>query len=129
MTRFYLLLSAAGLFVIALSYGLFPTEVLPRVLDVTIEGRDLNHIFRTIMGLYLGMVILWVLGAFWTSLTRTAVIAEVTFLTGLAFGRVVSIVIDGIPSILLVIYAVLKIAMGLWCVLILKRPVRTQLET
>ena len=128
MTRFYLLFSAAGLFVIALSYGVAPAAILPRALDVTVEGTDLTHIFRAIMGLYLGMIVLWVLGAFWANLTRAAVIAEVTFMIGLALGRVVSIVIDGVPSVLLVVYAVLEIAMGLWGVLILKRPVRTQVE-
>jgi hypothetical protein len=125
MTRFYLLFSAAGLFVIAMSYGVAPAAILPRALDVTVEGTDLTHIFRAIMGLYLGMIVLWVLGAFWANLTRAAVIAEVTFMIGLALGRVVSIVIDGIPSVLLVVYAVLEVSMGLWGVLILKRPVRT----
>jgi hypothetical protein len=128
MTRFYLLFSAAGLFVIALSYGVAPAAILPIALDVTVERTDLTHIFRAVMGLYLGMIILWVLGAFRANLTRVAVIAEVTFMFGLALGRVVSIVIDGIPSMLLVVYAVLEIVMGLWGVLILKRPVSTQLE-
>jgi len=128
MTRFYLLFSAAGLFAIALSYGVAPAAILPIAFDVTVEGTDLTHIFRALMGLYLGMIVLWVLGAFWANLTRVAVTAEVTFMFGLALGRVVSIVIDGIPSMLLVIYAVLEIAMGLWGVLILKRSVKTQLE-
>jgi hypothetical protein len=47
---------------------------------------------------------------------------------GLAFGRVVSILIDGIPSLLLVIYAVLEIVMGLWGVLILKNQGTMRLE-
>jgi hypothetical protein len=67
------------------------------------------------------MVVLWVLGAFWANLTRAAVIAEITFMIGLALGRMVSVVIDGIPSVLLVVYLVLEIAMGLWGVLILRR--------
>jgi hypothetical protein len=128
MTRFYLLFSAAGLFVIALSYGIAPAEILPVALNVTVEGTDLTHIFRAIMGLYLGMIVLWVLGAFWANLTWVAVIAEVAFMFGLALGRVISIVIDGMPSMLLVVYAVLEIAMGLWGVLILKKPVSPQLE-
>jgi len=127
VTRFYLLFSAAGLFVIALSYGVAPAVILPLALDVTVEGTDLTHIFRAVMGLYLGMIVLWVLGAFRANLTRVAVIAEVTFMFGLALGRVVSIVIDGIPGMLLVAYAVLEIAMGLWGVMILERPARTQL--
>ena len=121
MARFYLLFSAAGLFVIALSYGIDPKAVLPKALDITVDGTDLTHIFRAIMGLYLGMIVLWVLGAFRASLTRTAVIAEVVFMFGLACGRVLSIIVDGVPSALLVVYTVLEVAMGLWGVLVLKR--------
>ena len=119
MARFYLLFSAAGLFVISLSYGIDPKAVLPKALDITADGTDLTHIFRAIMGLYLGMIVLWVLGAFRESLSRTAVIAEVVFMFGLACGRVLSIIVDGVPSALLVVYIVLEVAMGLWGVLIL----------
>jgi hypothetical protein len=122
VTRFYLIFSAAGLFVIALSYGAAPADVLPKVLDLTVEGTDLTHIFRAIMGLYLGMIVLWVLGAFRSNFTRVAVIAEVVFMIGLAFGRVVSIVVDGVPSILLVVYTVLEVTLGSWGILILKKP-------
>jgi hypothetical protein len=122
MTRFYLLFSAAGLLLIALSYGIAPAAILPLALDMAVEGTDLTHIFRAVMGLYLGMIVLWVLGAFKASLTRAAVIAEVTFMFGLALGRVVSIIVDGMPSLLLIAYAVLELVMGLWGVLLLKRP-------
>ncbi len=40
---------------------------------------------------------------------------------GLAFGRGLSIIVDGVPSALLVVYAVVEVAMGLWGILILKR--------
>jgi len=129
VTRFYLLFSAAGLFVIALGYGIDPAAILPMALNVTVEGIDLTHIFRAVMGLYLAMIVLWILGAFRASLTKAAVIAEVTFMFGLAAGRALSIIIDGMPSVLLVIYAVLEIVMGLWGVLILKKRDGTQLES
>ena len=129
MTRFYLLFSAAGLFVIALGYGIDPAAILPMALNDTVEGIDLTHIFRAVMGLYLAMIVLWILGAFRASLTKAAVIAEVTFMFGLAAGRALSIIIDGMPSVLLVIYAVLEIVMGLWGVLILKKQDGTQLES
>jgi hypothetical protein len=121
MARFYLLFSAVGLLLIALSYGIVPKTVLPKVLDITVDGTDLTHILRAVMGLYLGMIVLWVLGAFRVSLTRAAVIAEVAFMFGLAFGRVLSIIVDGVPSALLVVYTVLEVAMGLWGLLVLKR--------
>ena len=128
MTRFYLLFSAAGLLLVALSYGVAPVSVLPAMLDVTVEGIDLTHILRAIMGLYLGMIALWILGAFRSNFTRAAVIAEVFFMIGLAFGRVLSIVVDGVPSILLIGYTVVEIAMGLWGIVILKNLSTTQLE-
>lgn len=128
MARFYLLFSAAGLCVIALSYGVAPVEILPKLLDITVDGTDLTHIFRAIMGLYMGMIVLWVLGAFQANLTRAAVIAEIVFMIGLFLGRVLSIIVDGVPSILLVLYAILEITMGLWGVLVLKKLSTTQLD-
>lgn len=120
MTRFYLLFSAVGLFAVALSYGVAPAVVLPKVLDLAVDGTDLTHVFRAIMGLYLAMIVLWVLGALRPSLTRAAVISEVVFMFGLALGRVLSIIVDGVPSVLLVAYTVVEIVMGCWGVLILK---------
>jgi hypothetical protein len=50
------------------------------VLDISVEGTDLTHIFRAVMGLYLAMIVLWVLGALRPNLTSAAVIAEVTWI-------------------------------------------------
>ena len=120
MTRFYLLISAAGLLLVALSYGAAPAIVLPRILEVSVEGTDVTHIFRAYMGLYLGMITLWTIGAFRLDLSRTAVIAAIFFMLGLAGGRLLSIIVDGVPSILLIVYALVEIAMGLWGIWILK---------
>ena len=121
MARLYLLVSAAGLTAVALSYGVGPATILPHLLDITVEGTDLTHVFRAIMGLYLGMIVLWVLGAFRPSLTRAAVIAEIAFMSGLAVGRVLSIVVDGMPSIALVGSTGVEIAMAAWGMLVLKK--------
>jgi len=121
VARLYLLVSAAGLTAVALGYGVAPATVLPKLLDITVEGIDLTHVFRAIMGLYLGMIVLWVLGAFRPSLTRAAVIAEIAFMSGLAVGRVLSIVVDGMPSIALVGYTGVEIAMAAWGMLVLKK--------
>ena len=128
MTRFYLIFSAAGLSAVALSYGVAPASILPKLLDLTVEGTDLTHIFRAIMGLYLGMIILWVFGAFRPTFTRAAVIAEVFFMLGLALGRVVSLIVDGVPSVLLIGYTVVEMALGLWGILLLTKFSTTQLD-
>jgi hypothetical protein len=128
VARFYLIFSAAGLSAVALSYGVAPGAVLPKVLKLTVEGTDLTHIFRAIMGLYLAMIALWLLGACRPKFTRAAVIAEIAFMFGLACGRVLSIIIDGVPSILLVAYAIVEVAFGLWGILILKNLSTAQLD-
>jgi hypothetical protein len=128
MARFYLLFSAAGLSLVALSYGVAPATVLPKLLDVSVEGTDLSHILRAYMGLYLGMIALWVLGACRSGFTRPAVISEVFFMFGLAGGRLLSIIVDGIPSVLLIVYTVAEIGLGSWGILILRKLSTTQLD-
>jgi hypothetical protein len=121
MTRCYLLFSAIGLVAVALSYGVAPAIVLPKLMDLTVEGTDLTHIFRAIMGLYLGMIVLWLVGAFRSDFARAAVIAEIFFMFGLAGGRLLSIAVDGVPSIPLVLYTVVEITLGIWGVVVLLR--------
>jgi hypothetical protein len=121
--------SALGLVVVALSYGVAPSSVLPRILDLTVEGVDQNHVFRAIMGLYLGLVALWVLGAYRSDFSRPAVIAEVFFMFGVAGGRVISIVVDGMPSILLIGYTVVEITLGIWGILVLKKLSSPRMDT
>ena len=126
MVRFYLLFSAANLLVVALIYGLAPASVLPAIAEIHVEGADQSHVFRAIMGLYLGMIALWITGAFRSDFTRAAVIAEIFFMLGLACGRGLSIIVDGVPSMFFIASAVAELGLGVWgiCVLrsLLARP-------
>ena len=98
-SRFYLLFSAAGLLPIALSYGIDPNRILPLFLEIDPISGDLLHIFRAIMGLYLATIVLWLLGAIRGGpLMRPAVVSEIIFMSGLAVGRFLSLLLDGWPS-------------------------------
>jgi hypothetical protein len=119
--RYYLLVSAAGLSVIALGYGIAPTEVLPQILQITVSDRDLIHIFRAVMGLYLGFVVLWTAGAFVPRVAQAAILSEVVFMVGLASGRFLSLLIDGWPSILLTIYLILEATMAVIGIICLRK--------
>jgi len=127
-TRLYLLVSALGLLPVALSYGLAPGVVVPWLLDVPVDSTDLANIFRAVMGLYLGMIVLWLLGASRPSIARSAVISEVVFMFGLAFGRVLSMLLDGVPSLLLVAYTAVEIVMGVLGIQILRQPRESRSE-
>jgi hypothetical protein len=49
LTRAYLLVIAAVLVPIALSYGIAPAALLPKVLDISVQGADQTQIFRALM--------------------------------------------------------------------------------
>ena len=112
---------AVGLVPIALGYGAKPTESLGALFDITVDTINLTHIMRAIMGLYLGMVVIWVWGAFDKRLTTPAIVSCAVFMLGLAAGRILSFVLDGMPHWLLVVYAVLEILLGLVAVAIYRR--------
>ena len=113
LMRLYLLLFVLLVVPIALSYGLAPATTLPRALNVTVSGTDLTHIFRALMCLYLGAAIFWAIGAFRPAWQRMAVIWAIFFAFSLAAGRLISLIVDGRPSLLLIVYLCLEIFGGL----------------
>ena len=111
-SRTFLLFCAAGLVPIALGYGAQPATSLEALFGIKVDTTNLTHIMRAVMGLYFGMVVIWVWGAFNARLTAPALVSCAVFMLGLAAGRVLSFVIDGMPHWLLVVYAVLEIVLG-----------------
>jgi hypothetical protein len=73
------------------------------------------------MGLYFGMVVLWLWGAFKKQMTAPALVGCAVFMLGLAAGRILSFILDGMPHWLLVVYAVLEVVLGLIAVGIYKQ--------
>ena len=85
----------------------------PESAEVSIDTTNLTHIMRAVMGLYLGMVVFWLYGAFRRSMVGPALAAWAVFMLGLAAGRILSFILDGLPHWLLVVYAALEIVLGL----------------
>ena len=121
VVRAFLLICAIGLVPIALGYGMAPTVTLKKLFGISVESTNHIHIFRAVMGLYLGMVLIWTLGAFRRTLTRSALVSCSVFMLGLAFGRVLSFVVDGQPHWLLVVYALLEVLFGVIAIVMLRR--------
>ena len=109
----FLLVAAVGLTPIALAYGLVPSVTAPMLYGVDIDSIGIAHIFRAVMGLYLAMVVFWILGANNESLRFPALCSVVVFMAGLALGRLISLVVDGIPAPLLTVYLLLEIGFAL----------------
>ncbi|HMK40425.1 MAG TPA: DUF4345 domain-containing protein [Methyloceanibacter sp.] len=121
MVKAYLLIIAIGLVPVALSYGVNPTGVLPRLLKFNVEVPNESQVFRALMCLYLATSVFWIMGAFWPDWQHAALIWAAFFMLSLALGRVLSIVLDGSPTAsLLNVYLALEIGAGLLALWLLR---------
>ena len=119
--QIFLLIAAMGLLPIALSYGLIPQKSLSYLFDISVSDPNGAHIFRAVMGLYLALVSFWIIGALKVQVRQAALYSLIVFMLGLAAGRVLSLIIDGIPHWLLVVYLVLELVFGVVGILIIKK--------
>lgn len=119
--RTLLLLAALGLMPIALSYGLVPSVTVTNLLGFPVEGTNQTHVFRAIMGLYLANAAFWLLAVGKPELRVPALWVLFLFMLGLAAGRVLSIVIDGMPGIVLLLYLAAEVVFGVLAFILLRR--------
>jgi len=94
----HLIISVLIVIPAALFYGLFPNETLPVLFDFEVQSTDLKNVFRAILGLYLAFSALWVLGILKSDFWKMATLSNFIFMIGLVSGRMLSMVLDGIPS-------------------------------
>lgn len=99
---------------IALAYGVYPQRMLPWLFDFKVDNINLGNVFRGMMGLYLAMSVIWMMGIIKPRLWATATITNIAFMGGLALGRLVSLALDGIPGIYFLIGLALESVLALW---------------
>ena len=107
--RMLLILAALGLVPIALSYGLVPSASVTNMLGFPVEGANHTHVFRAIMGLYLANALFWLVASAKRELRRSALWVLFLFMAGLAGGRVLSIILDGLPGAILVFHLIAEL--------------------
>jgi uncharacterized protein DUF4345 len=121
MKKIFLLVAGVFLIPVALSYGVDPAATLPMSMNVSVDGTDQTHIFRALACLYLGMVAFCLTAAFRPSWQHVAVIWAVFFAYSLAIGRIISLIVDGIPSPMLLFYLAVELVVGTWGLFVLAR--------
>jgi len=119
--RAFLIFCAVGLVPIALGYGANPSVTMDALFGIKVDTTNLTHILRAVMGLYFGMVAFWLIGAVKKPMTGPALAGCAVFMLGLAGGRILSFILDGLPHWLLVVYAVLEIVLGLVAVALYRK--------
>jgi hypothetical protein len=107
----------------ALFYGLFPDKTLPVLLDFEVHSTDLKNVFRAILGLYLAFSSLWIVGIVQPKFWKAATISNCLFMLGLGFGRLLSIVLDGIPSSLFVFGTIGELTLGFYTMYLLYKKI------
>jgi len=118
---FFLVFVAIGVFSVSLGYGFLPSLTMPFLYDIEVTNTNLLNILRAISGLYVALVSFWILGAYNSNIQLPALWSLTIFMTGLALGRVVSILIDGLPSPIFIFYLFIEIIFGLIGYALLKR--------
>ena len=106
---FFLLFIATGVFPVSLIYGGNPAISMPNFYGIEVDTVNLSNILRAVMGLYIALCIFWVIGAWYEKLRISALWSLAIFMTGIASGRALSLILDGMPSPLFIFYLVVEI--------------------
>ena len=110
---FFLVFVAIGVFFASLGYGFLPSLTMPFLYEIEVTNTNLLNILRAISGLYIALVTFWILGAYNSNLQLPALWSLTIFMTGIALGRVASILIDGLPGPIFIFYLFIEIISGL----------------
>ncbi|MDC1286803.1 DUF4345 domain-containing protein [Gammaproteobacteria bacterium] len=108
--------------VIGLVYGVSPQWFYETFLvNSQTPGIDQSHILRAVMMLYLGLGLFWLYCAFSGKYRDAGIIVLGVFCAGLVSGRILSVVVDGTPSPILILYIGMELALVPICIWLLKR--------
>lgn len=118
-TKIHLIISVFIVIPVAFFYGIDPANLV----DVDVNTIDEYNLFKAIMGLYLGFSTLWGIGIFKQEYFKPALISNIIFMLGLGFGRVVSILIDGTPSLGYVFGTLGELFLGFYGFWVLKNKI------
>lgn len=112
-----LLISILIVVPVAIEYGFKPDfqfELYPKTTDE-------HSFFKAIMGLYIGFSAVWFMAIVKPNFLKIAIVTNVIFMLGLGFGRIMSILIDGLPTSGYVYGTIGELVLGFYGVFILKR--------
>lgn len=103
----------------AIIYG-SPT-ILPERLDIQVNTIDLANMLKSLMFLYLGISIIWLIGIWKSNYWKIATQLNILFMLSLASGRILSIAIDGLPTKGFIFAVIAEIIIGIFSIYQLKK--------
>ena len=117
INKIHLIISVSIVVPTAIIYGFKPELSF----DMFLETTDEHNFYKAVMGLYLGFSMLWIYGVLKASYLKVAIVTNIIFMLGLGFGRVVSIMVDGIPTFGYVFGVIAELFLGFYGLWVLNR--------
>ncbi|NDV18653.1 DUF4345 domain-containing protein [Pseudodesulfovibrio sp. JC047] len=122
LKKYLLILSCGTISLIAVFYGVSPAWFFASFLSGSMPpSLDQAHILRAVMGLYLALGGFWLFAAFSDRYRDAGVLVLCLFCGGLVSGRILSLIVDGMPSPILMLYVVMECALIPVCLWLLMR--------
>lgn len=92
-------LIGAGLMMLVIgALHLVAPQMMMETPNIQLTSVNHRHVIRTAYGgAYLGIAALFLLGLAWAEQRRTSLLAVALLFSGFAFGRLISIFVDGLP--------------------------------
>ena len=112
-----LLISLIIVIPIGFIYGFNPDLLF----DIHPQTINEHHFNKAVMGIYIGFSILWLIGIFKYNFWQVAIVSNFIFMFGLAFGRLIGVVCDGIPTLIFVFGIFGEFALGFYSLMIWKK--------
>lgn len=108
--------------IIALLYGLSPRWFFETFLiESQPPSLDQTHILRAVMMLYISIGLFWLFCAFSEKYRDAGIIVLCLFCGGLVAGRILSVLVDGVPSPILLLYIFMELSLVPLCIWLLKQ--------
>jgi Domain of unknown function (DUF4345) len=109
-SNLHLTISIIIVMMVAFVYGFKPDLWF----DVKVVTIDEFNIYKAIMGVYIAFSSLWFIGIIREKFWQTATISNALFMIGLAFGRIISLLFDGIPSTIFLLGTIGELILGFY---------------
>jgi hypothetical protein len=117
LKKAFLIFAFVAVTIFGLLYGISPRWYAATFLGITDLNPNVAHILRATMGLFLALAAFWLYAAFNEKYRDAALVTALLFAGGLAAGRCLSLIYDGQPAPMLLMYLAAElgvVVIGYW---------------
>ena len=119
LKNLHLIVSLSIVIPTAIIYG--SPSILPEYLNIKVNTVDFSNMLKAIMCLYLGISFVWILGIWKTEYWKIATQLNILFMLSLAIGRLLSMIMDGLPTSGYIFGIIAEFVLGLYSIFQFKK--------